>query len=189
MLLAGETLRYTITVKNIGTDNAVDVALRDQIPANTTYVAGSTTLNGTAVADDRRHRRRWSTASRLRAGKYDARRDARGCIGTTSNVATLTFEVSVDPVVADGTVISNQGVRQRGRTSASWISRPTTRARRSSNDPTRDVVGNSAAALCRQSAVLQVDQRFARHRRSGRLAALHDHGLQHRRDRRRRASR
>ena len=30
ILLAGETLRYTITVKNIGTDNAADVVMRDQ---------------------------------------------------------------------------------------------------------------------------------------------------------------
>ena len=52
VLLAGDRLRYTITIKNIGTDNAVDVTIRDQIPANTTYVAGSTTLNGAAVADN-----------------------------------------------------------------------------------------------------------------------------------------
>jgi hypothetical protein len=29
----------------------VNVTLRDLVPANTTYVAGSTTLNGAAVAD------------------------------------------------------------------------------------------------------------------------------------------
>ena len=51
VLLAGETLRYTITVKNIGSADAVNVVLRDAVPANTTYVAGSTTLNGAAVAD------------------------------------------------------------------------------------------------------------------------------------------
>ena len=51
VLLAGETLRYTITVQNVGTDNALDVDLADQIPANTTYVAGSTMLNGIVLAD------------------------------------------------------------------------------------------------------------------------------------------
>ena len=50
VLLAGETLRYTITVQNVGTDNAVDVEIVDLIPANTTYIAGSTTLNGIALA-------------------------------------------------------------------------------------------------------------------------------------------
>src|SRR5204863_765895 len=51
VLLAGETLRYTITVRNVGNADAVNVVLRDAVPANTTYVAGSATLNGAAVAD------------------------------------------------------------------------------------------------------------------------------------------
>ena len=52
VLRAGDTLRYTITVKNIGNANTTDAAIRDQIPANTTYVSGTTTLNGAAVADN-----------------------------------------------------------------------------------------------------------------------------------------
>ena len=63
VLLAGETLRYTITVQNIGSDNATNVYIVDQVPGNTTYVAGSTTLNGMTrarrcgwqFAADRRH--------------------------------------------------------------------------------------------------------------------------------------
>src|SRR5205809_2575007 len=51
VLLAGDTMRYTITVKNISNADAVNVVLRDAVPVNTTYVAGSTTLNGAAVAD------------------------------------------------------------------------------------------------------------------------------------------
>src|SRR4030095_8333354 len=51
VLLVGETLRYTITVKNIGSVDAVDVMLRDVVPVNTTYVSGSATLNGKSVAD------------------------------------------------------------------------------------------------------------------------------------------
>jgi len=50
-LLAGETLRYTITVRNTSSSNAANVVLRDAVPANTTYVAGSTKLNGASVAD------------------------------------------------------------------------------------------------------------------------------------------
>ncbi|NIV56868.1 MAG: DUF11 domain-containing protein, partial [Actinobacteria bacterium] len=52
VLLAGETVRYTITVQNVGTENATNVVLVDQIPANTAYVAGSTTLNGVVLADN-----------------------------------------------------------------------------------------------------------------------------------------
>ena len=51
VLLAGETLRYTITVKNVGNADAVDVSLRDDVPVNTQYVPGSTTLNGAPVPD------------------------------------------------------------------------------------------------------------------------------------------
>jgi uncharacterized repeat protein (TIGR01451 family) len=51
ILLSGDTLRYSITVKNVGSENAINASLRDQVPANTTYVAGSTRLNGVAVAD------------------------------------------------------------------------------------------------------------------------------------------
>ena len=35
LLLAGERLRYTITVRNIGTSGATDAVLRDAMPANT----------------------------------------------------------------------------------------------------------------------------------------------------------
>src|SRR5262249_45036273 len=51
VLLAGDAMRYTISVKNISNADAVNVVLRGAVPANTTYVAGSTTLNGAAVAD------------------------------------------------------------------------------------------------------------------------------------------
>src|SRR5262249_4542439 len=51
VLLAGETLGYTITVKNIGNADAANVMLRDAVPANTAYVAGSTTLNGATLTD------------------------------------------------------------------------------------------------------------------------------------------
>ena len=47
VLLAGETLLYTLTLRNIGNEDAVSVMLRDAVPVNTTYVASSSTLNGT----------------------------------------------------------------------------------------------------------------------------------------------
>ena len=45
----GDVLRYTISVQNSGTIAATGVVLRDPVPANTTYVADSTTLNGLPV--------------------------------------------------------------------------------------------------------------------------------------------
>ncbi|OQP60891.1 hypothetical protein A3860_03955 [Niastella vici] len=47
----GEILQYTITVTNKTAQNYVATKLYDNVPAGTTYITGSTTLNGAAVAD------------------------------------------------------------------------------------------------------------------------------------------
>jgi uncharacterized repeat protein (TIGR01451 family) len=47
----GDVLRYTITLNNSAATPAAGVVLTDAVPASTTYVANSTTLNGSAVAD------------------------------------------------------------------------------------------------------------------------------------------
>ncbi len=47
----GDTLRYTISVGNADAAPLTGVIVVDTLPANTTYVAGSTTLNGIAVKD------------------------------------------------------------------------------------------------------------------------------------------
>jgi uncharacterized repeat protein (TIGR01451 family) len=109
ILLAGETLRYTITAKNIGNEDAVNVVLRDSVPVNTTYVAGSTTLNGAAVADvgglsPLVNGMLINSPADTTPGSMPA--DASS---SQANVATITFDVVVDPEVIDGTVISNQG--------------------------------------------------------------------------------
>ncbi len=49
--IPGTTLTYTIVVTNNGTANASSVVLTDNVPANTTYVAGSLTLNGVSKTD------------------------------------------------------------------------------------------------------------------------------------------
>src|SRR5207247_5236142 len=105
VLLAGETLRYTITVKNIGNEDAVNVVMRDSVPVNTTYVAGSTTLNGAAVADV-------AGLSPLVNGMliHSPADPTPGSMpadasSSQANVATITFDVVVNPNVPDGTVI------------------------------------------------------------------------------------
>ncbi|RYY23178.1 MAG: DUF11 domain-containing protein [Chitinophagaceae bacterium] len=44
-------LEYTINVRNLATQNLTAAKLMDNIPAGSAYIAGSTTLNGIAVAD------------------------------------------------------------------------------------------------------------------------------------------
>jgi len=48
----GDTLQYTLTVRNNGAVTAFNVAITDPIPVHTTYVAGSTRMNSTPVADN-----------------------------------------------------------------------------------------------------------------------------------------
>ncbi|MBN1289324.1 MAG: DUF11 domain-containing protein [Actinobacteria bacterium] len=47
----GGTITYSITASNSGTGQATDASITDSIPADTEYIAGSTTLNGNPVSD------------------------------------------------------------------------------------------------------------------------------------------
>ena len=140
VLLAGETLRYSITVKNISKADAVNVVLRDAVPANTTYVAGSTTLNGTAVADVAGvsplvNGMLINSPANTTPGSMPA--DASS---NTANVATLTFDVVVNANVANGTVISNQGFVSA--TANGIVDYPSDDPDTPTpNDPTIDIVG------------------------------------------------
>jgi uncharacterized repeat protein (TIGR01451 family)/fimbrial isopeptide formation D2 family protein len=146
VLLPGDTLRYTITVKNIGNENAINAMLRDQVPANTTYVSGSTTLNGNRVADPS------AGVSPLQDGMLINAPDdttpgtmpADASTATTGNVATITFGVTIDSNVIGGTVISNQGYfTASGAGSGPMKDQPTDDPNTSiPDDPTLNVVGN-----------------------------------------------
>ncbi len=157
VLLAGETLRYTITVKNVGTANAVDVVLRDDVPANTAYVPGSTTLNDVPIADAA------GGGSPLVAGILvhapedptpgAMRADASA---TTSNVATIVFDVVVDAGVANGTILSNQGFVSA--IAAGISDHPSDDPDTATpDDPTRDVVGNLPRLFAPKTVALLVD--------------------------------
>ncbi|MEJ2362738.1 MAG: SdrD B-like domain-containing protein [Gammaproteobacteria bacterium] len=145
-VMAGDTLRYTITVKNIGTENATGVTLRDQIPANTSYVANSTRLNGAAVADPSagvsvlQNGMKINSPANLAAGVMPA--DASTA---TANIATITFDVKISTTVVDGTIISNQGfVNGSGAGSGTFPEQPSDNPATPDvpNDPTTVVVGN-----------------------------------------------
>jgi len=154
VLLAGETLRYTITVQNVGTDNAVNVDIVDQIPANTSYVANSTTLNGNAVADPA------AGVSPLTDGiLINAPQDPTpGALnaGVADNVATIVFDVDVYPDVPDGTVISNQAFVSAVDYNIADVPSDDPRTPLV-DDPTRDVVGNYPLLFAPKSAALETD--------------------------------
>ena len=110
-LAAGDTLRYTITVKNVAGEDSINTTLQDSIPVNTTYVANSTTLNGSPVVDPA------PGVSALDAGMLinapedltpgNMRADPDPA---ANNTATITFDVVVIPTAYAGALISNQGV-------------------------------------------------------------------------------
>jgi uncharacterized repeat protein (TIGR01451 family) len=99
----GTVLTYTIAVPNTGVLAATGVTLTDQIPANTTYVAGSTALNGTPVPDVA-GAFPYATATQIHSpGAFD------GVIAPGAT-AIVTFKVKVDdPVPAGVTQVANQG--------------------------------------------------------------------------------
>jgi len=104
----GDTLEYTIVVRNGGTLTAGSVTFQDNIPAGTTYVAGSTTLNTVAVADA------GGVMPFVQAGKsVGSPNQPDGVLlsdttpaVTTDREATVKFRVTVN---AGATSVSNQG--------------------------------------------------------------------------------
>ncbi len=145
VLEPGDTLRYTITIKNIGTENAVNTTLRDQIPANTTYVANGTTLNGVAVADPApgvsvlQDGMLINAPENITPGFMRADTDP-----TADNVAIVIFDVTINSNVINGTIISNQGfVNGSGTSGGAFPEQPSDDpATPVANDPTLDIVGN-----------------------------------------------
>ncbi|MBD9478835.1 DUF11 domain-containing protein [Pseudoxanthomonas sp. PXM02] len=126
---AGDRIRYTISLQNTGQDNAVDVSIRDAIPANTEYEAGSLQVTGGA-----------DVGARTDTGGDDAAEVATGtavfrvgtganasqggvlrcltCIGSQPTATTVSFVVRVRTDAADGTVVRNSAqVRYTGAAS------------------------------------------------------------------------
>ena len=108
---AGDVLRYTIRVYNNGTLPITQVLLRDSVPANTTYVADSMTLNGLPVG------RPDGGVSQLVAGVDVSSSNltpplpAAGA-GTLSpsQSGVVQFDLRVNDGVLPGTVIMNQAI-------------------------------------------------------------------------------
>ncbi len=85
-----QTLTYTVTIPNTGTASAMNVTLTDAIPAGTSYVAGSTTLNGVAVAD-----RIGQTMPFAQGGPVNSPFEPAGQVNA-GEAATVQFQVRVN---------------------------------------------------------------------------------------------
>jgi uncharacterized repeat protein (TIGR01451 family) len=87
----GARINYTIAVSATGTGSATGVAFVDNIPANTTYVPGTLTLNSVALTD----------GADADAGFFETTPSTRvrvqlGTLTQASGVQTVTFAVRID---------------------------------------------------------------------------------------------
>ena len=107
----GDVLRYTITVQNSAATSATGVVLKDPVPANTTYVANSTLLNGLPVGQPDGGVSPLASGINISSSNLTPPLPGPGG-GTISPGATavLQYDLRVNPGTAVGAVISNQAV-------------------------------------------------------------------------------
>ena len=153
----GDTLEYEIHVLNDGSQAATNTTLIDPPPPETTYVAGSTTLNGVAIPDV-------SGASALvsglrvhsaRAGTADGTVLASSGATPDDTVAAVSFKVRVVDGAVAGTQISNQGLLRADKVPQAVTDDPTTP---SLGDATVVVVGSASLLTAEKSWSLATDQ-------------------------------
>ncbi len=163
VLQAGDILRYTISAQNIGAENSINTLLRDQVPANTSYVANTTTLNGVAISDPSAGISPLQNGILINAPEDVTAGAMRANSTASGNIATINFDVQINENVVNSTVISNQafvggdGVGS-GPFSEQASDDPDTDI---IGDPTRDVVGNVAIVDMQNTVELVVDNGVA----------------------------
>ncbi len=90
--IPGAIIQYTITVTNSSTTSAASaVVLTDSIPANTTYVANSMTLNAAALTDASDADAGTTTGAPVTAITVNA-----GTVAASGGTATATFRVTIN---------------------------------------------------------------------------------------------
>jgi uncharacterized repeat protein (TIGR01451 family) len=99
-VVAGDPVEYTITVTNTGA-NATGVTVYDAIPANSRYMAGTTKMNGVAIADIG-----GVMPFAVSGGQFINSPGQSGGVITpgAANKVTITFMVQTNP----GTTVCNQ---------------------------------------------------------------------------------
>lgn len=100
----GDILQYAIAIRNNTPNLATGITFQDAIPANTTYVPGSTQLNGSPVPDVN-GTMPFTTATAVNSP------DATSGQITANNAANVTFQVQINNPLPDGvTQVTNQGI-------------------------------------------------------------------------------
>ena len=116
-VLPGDVLEYELTFGNTGQDPAIEVILRDTLPANTTYVPNSIVITGGANAgaktdaagDDQAEYVAASNQVVIRAG-VGANATAGGKVTPGDAFTVVRFRVTVNPGTPGDTIIDNFGV-------------------------------------------------------------------------------
>ncbi|MFK7743276.1 MAG: hypothetical protein AB8H80_23370 [Planctomycetota bacterium] len=144
----GDVLEWLLTLRNTGNEIAEQTVLTDAIPANTGYLAGSTTVNGQPVADV-------AGASALPAGLSVASPGAGSGMVRVGEPVVVTFRSQIGSTAANGSLISNQArVEGRGEgTAALATALSDDPATQSAGDPTAVVVGSGPGLRITKSAL------------------------------------
>lgn len=103
----GQTLTYTITVQNTGNGPSSGTTLADPIPAGLSYVPGSTTQNGSAVADI------LGAMPYVNAAPIKSPSGGAGVI-VSGETATLAFKVTVNAAPGAGPLINTATIDPDG---------------------------------------------------------------------------
>lgn len=108
---AGDVLRYTIRVYNNGAIPITQAMLRDAVPANTTYVADSMTLNGLPVGQPDGGVSPLVAGIDLSSSNLTPPLPGPGAgVLSAGQSAVVQFDLRVDDGTPPGTVIANQAV-------------------------------------------------------------------------------
>ena len=114
VVTAGDVLEYRITATNPAPGTVAGAVVRDVVPASTTYVAGSLTLDGLAQTDA--------------PGDDGAYLDGGDAVFTLGNLPqgtpdrVMTFRVRIDPDTAAGVTIQNVATAQPGAVTSNTAS-------------------------------------------------------------------
>jgi len=101
----GDILQYAIAINNNTPNLATGITFQDPIPANTTYVPGSTRLNGNPVPDV------GGTMPFTTQRAVNSPDTATSGQITPNNSATVIFQVQINNPLPDGvTQVANQGI-------------------------------------------------------------------------------